>query len=162
MRKIFAAAALSRPRSAIAVDSVSAELGHGTRGTDMWRFGAQWKQPPPLLTGERWSFYWDATVGRWESDTNNVWDVGLTPTLRYGGERGPYLDGGIGFHLLSDARISSQLDFSTKFQFGDHLGVGYVFNRFDLSVRLQHLSNAGIRNPNPGINFLQLRLQYWF
>jgi hypothetical protein len=27
-------------------------------------------------------------------------------------------------------------------------------------VRLQHLSNGGIRNPNPGINFLVLRVQY--
>jgi hypothetical protein len=27
-------------------------------------------------------------------------------------------------------------------------------------LRLQHLSNAGLRNPNPGINFLMLRLAY--
>jgi hypothetical protein len=26
------------------------------------------------------------------------------------------------------------------------------------SLRLQHFSNAGIREPNPGINFAQLRL----
>ena len=29
-------------------------------------------------------------------------------------------------------------------------------------VRFQHLSNAGIQNPNPGINFLQLRVGHWF
>jgi hypothetical protein len=29
-----------------------------------------------------------------------------------------------------------------------------------MSLRLQHLSNGGITSPNPGINFLQLRLAY--
>jgi hypothetical protein len=29
-------------------------------------------------------------------------------------------------------------------------------------VRLQHLSNGGIERPNPGINFVQLRLAYRF
>jgi hypothetical protein len=28
-------------------------------------------------------------------------------------------------------------------------------------VRLQHLSNGGMRNPNPGINFLVVRVQYY-
>ncbi|HYL90521.1 MAG TPA: acyloxyacyl hydrolase, partial [Burkholderiales bacterium] len=37
----------------------------------------------------------------------------------------------------------------------------YRFDRYDVSMRLQHLSNAGIKNPNPGVNFLQVRFQYW-
>jgi len=55
--------------------------------------------------------------------------------------------------------------FSTMFQFGDHLGVGYRFGTkgaFDLSYRYQHLSNASIKRPNNGINFNQIRLQYHF
>ena len=58
--------------------------------------------------------------------------------------------------------VSSDLGFSTRFQFGDHLGIGYRFERYDVAVRFQHLSNGGMRNPNPGINFLLLRLQYHF
>ena len=42
--------------------------------------------------------------------------------------------------------MSSGTEFSTKFQFGDHWGFGYRRDRHDFSVRLQHLSNAGIRN----------------
>ena len=34
--------------------------------------------------------------------------------------------------------------------------------RYDLSLRLQHLSNGGLAHPNPGINFLQMRLAYHF
>jgi lipid A 3-O-deacylase len=33
-------------------------------------------------------------------------------------------------------------------------------DRYDVGLRLQHLSNGGIRKPNPGIDFVQLRLQY--
>jgi hypothetical protein len=51
------------------------------------------------------------------------------------------------------------------FQFGNNVGAGYRFGAkgaFDLGVRYQHLSNASIKRPNNGINFTQVRLQYWF
>lgn len=147
--------------NAHAVDSVSVEAGHGSRKVDLWRIGAQWNQNPAWLAGTRWTMTWDAALGAWHSDTGTVYDAGLTPVLRYArAAQGPYADGGIGFHLLSSTHISSALDFSTRFQFGDHIGVGYRFDRYDLALRLQHLSNAGLRNPNPGINFLLLRLAY--
>lgn len=162
MQRIFVLALLFlRAANVQAVDSVSAELGHGSRKVDLWRVGAQWNQHPAWLAGTRWSMAWDAALGGWHSDAGTIYDLGLTPVLRYASAaRGAYADGGIGFHLLSSTRISSALDFSTRFQFGDHVGVGYRFERYDLSLRLQHLSNAGIRNPNPGINFLELRLGY--
>jgi len=50
--------------------------------------------------------------------------------------------------------------FSTSLNFGDHLAVGRTFGgraEHDLAARFQHFSNAGIRQPNPGENFLQLR-----
>jgi lipid A 3-O-deacylase len=34
------------------------------------------------------------------------------------------------------------------------------FGRYDVSLRVQHLSNGGLRDPNPGINFVLVRLQY--
>jgi len=162
MRKIFAAAVLSLPvMTAHALDSLSLELGKGSHDVDEWRLGAQWRQKPKWLDDTIMSLYWDATLGTWEADIGTVQDLGLTPTFRYGHEHGAYFDFGIGFHVLSETRISSTTDFSTKFQFGDHLGIGYRYDRYDFSVRAQHLSNAGIRNPNPGINFLQVRVQYW-
>src|SRR5258707_9171931 len=161
MKKIFAAVIFSFPVTvAHAFDSISAEAGHGTRGVDMWRLGLQWKQEPAWLAGHtNWSLYWDATLGAWEGDLGSVSETALTPTFRFSGGNGLYLDTGVGVHLLSETRISGLLEFSTKFQFGNHLGAGYRHGRYDASVRLQHLSNAGLRNPNPGINFLQIRLQ---
>ena len=162
MKEIFGAVLFLLPMATVqAVDSFSAELGHGTRGVDDWRVGVQWRQKPKWLENTNMHLYWDATLGAWESDIGTVQELGLTPTFRYGIDQGAYFDVGVGFHVLSETRISSQIEFSTKFQFGDHLGIGYRFDRYDVSMRLQHLSNAGIRNPNPGVNFLQVRFQYW-
>ena len=52
---------------------------------------------------------------------------------------------------------------STAFEFADHIGLGYVFNnKFDLGLRVQHYSNAGIKKPNNGENFVVLRGAYRF
>jgi hypothetical protein len=144
-----------------AVDSVSAEVGGGTHSVELWRIGAQWKQHPKWLRESPWQLSWDLSVGGWNSRTGTVHDFALTPELRHSiAPRGAYFDAGIGFHVLSDSHISSDFGFSTRFQFGDHVGVGYRFGPADLELRFQHLSNGGMRNPNPGINFLLLRLQY--
>ena len=159
MKKILAALAVFVALPANALDGVSFETGRGTRDVGLWRVGAQWRQAPAFLEGTRWSLYWDATVGGWQGDLGRVHDVGVTPVWRYArAPRGTYFEGAIGFHVLSDSHINSDLGFSTRFQFGDHVGVGYRFERYDLQLRLQHLSNGGMRNPNPGINFLVLRL----
>jgi len=163
MKEIFAGALFLLVASpALAVDGVSGEIGSGTRQVDMYRFGAQWRQKQPRwLEDTRFNIYWDASIGAWDGDTGGLVDLGITPVLRYGSLHGGYVDAGIGFHYLSDTHISSAIEFSTKYQFGDHVGAGWRFDRYDFSLRLQHLSNAGIHNPNPGINFLQLRIQYW-
>jgi len=154
-----------------AVDSASAEYGTGN-GAGMWRIGAQWKWQSRWLQSGNWHMggYWDAQVGQWSGDgKNTITDLGLTPVFRYQqttpSSISPYVEGAIGFHLISPVRLEPARGFSTAFQFGDHIGAGARFGergRYDLSLRFQHLSNAGIKKPNNGINFTQLRFQYHF
>ena len=151
---------------AAAVDSMSAELGYHD-DVRMWRAGLQWKWERRWFRGASWELggYWDLSAGGWRNGEETIYDVGLTPVFRLEGTApgSPYLEAAIGFHLISDLQIDSERSFSTRFQFGDHVGIGRRFGpreRYDVSLRLQHLSNGGIRNPNPGIDFLQLRLQY--
>ena len=161
MKRFLAAGLAAFCPVALAVQSVSFETGRGSREVDLWRIGAQWAAQPRWLEQSRWSLYWDLVVGGWHGDAGTVHDLGLTPVFRYAqAARGPYLEAATGFHLLSASHITRRLNFSTRFQFGDHVGLGYRFETYDLSLRLQHLSNGGIANPNPGINFLVLRVQY--
>ncbi len=48
---------------------------------------------------------------------------------------------------------------------GDHVGVGYAFGAArndEIALRAEHFSNAGIKHPNPGQNFLELRYTHYF
>lgn len=116
--------------------------------------------------------YWEVSLARWTSSAprgRHIGDLGVTPVLRLqpkaqSGWR-PYLEGGIGLHLVSHTHVDAKHDLGSAFQFGDHVGAGLLLGKrsqFDLGYRFQHLSNGGIKDPNSGINFHQLRLGYLF
>ena len=164
-------AAASAP--AAALDGVALEAGRGD-STDMGRVAVQWDWKSRWLQGQSWhlSGYWDLGIGYWRwrdalpTQHEDIVDIGLTPVLRFQPNdlKGPFVEAGIGFHLLSRTSIGSKR-FSTRFQFGDHIGAGYRFGAkgaLEVGYRFQHLSNANIKKPNNGINFHQVRLQYHF
>lgn len=107
----------------------------------------------------------EASVGGWNPHGGNssvMGDIGFTPIFRIqgSGRSGAFAEIGAGMHLLSRTHISDSKVFSTAFQFGDRIAAGYRFgDPFDseLAVRFQHYSNAGIKEPNPGINFYMLQ-----
>jgi len=160
--------ALLAPMQARAVDGLSVEAGSGG-SVDVWRVGAQWKWQSKWFASGNWHLggYWDLQLGQWDGGAGNITDVGITPVFRLQSNdgRGPYLEGAIGAHLISKKQITPTTRTSTSFQFGDHIGVGVRFGdkgRYDLGLRLQHLSNGSIKRPNPGTNFAIIRLQYNF
>ena len=152
---------LSAP--ARAVDGWVLEVGRGDDRTNLLRVGFidEWRKRE--RGGHEWHLagYWEFSAGLWDNRDESTADIGATPVFRLQREA-IYIEGAIGFHLVS-TRISAARVFSTAFQFGDHLGAGVRFGpgrRYDLGMRVQHLSNGSLRNPNPGINFLLVRLQY--
>jgi lipid A 3-O-deacylase len=83
--------------------------------------------------------------------------VGLTPHLRYSFATGtrwvPYLDGGAGLTATS----IGPPDLSGTFQFNVQAAIGVLwFFRDNVALNLEsryiHLSNAGTKNPNLGVN----------
>jgi hypothetical protein len=112
--------------------------------------------------------YWELSVGQWQADgpprsgSAFVTQLGVTPTIRLRphGDSRWFFEAGIGANVLMPVYRSESKRFSTAFNFGDHIGIGRRFGadgRQELSLRLQHFSNAGIKHPNPGENFIQLR-----
>jgi lipid A 3-O-deacylase len=144
------------------VDAVALELGRGDDQTSIVRLAAQWQWRREWPAGQTWRIagYWELSAAVWDNPDESTADIGLTPVFRVDrGTHSPYVEAAIGFHLVQ-ARISAARVFSTAFQFGDHVGVGIRSGKHDIGVRLQHLSNGGIRRPNPGINFVLFRFQY--
>jgi lipid A 3-O-deacylase len=156
-----------------AIDSASLDLAEGNK-TQVIRVSAQWDWSSRWWqsNGTHLSGYWDLGLGQWRAtrfgNTDSVrtlTDLGLTPVFRWerNDRRGWYGELGIGVHYLSGRYDNNGRQLSTHFQFGDHLGVGYVFGGgVDLGLRLQHFSNGGYREPNDGVNMAVLRARYRF
>ena len=144
-------------------DSRQLTLGAQLPWSQHWRLGSG------DLTG-----YWDFSLSRWtypeDADRRHglLTQIGATPTLRWspGGWVGTtFFEVGVGATLMSDLYRTNGKRFSTRFNFGSHLGIGWPLDEKraqELIVRVEHFSNAGIRHPNPGENFLQLRYVHRF
>ena len=146
-----------------AVDGMAVEVGRGDDRTYMLRVSVtdQWRERGPAPSGWYLAGYWEYAAGVWDNPDESTAEIAATPVFRFE-RRAIYVEGAIGFHLVQ-ARISAHRSFSTAFQFGDHLGAGVRFGpgqRYDLGVRVQHISNGGLSKPNPGINFVLMRLHY--
>lgn len=90
--------------------------------------------------------------------------VVVLPSLRMRLDRGAspfFLEFGIGLSWMDKKFATPDREFSTQWNFYDVLGAGYTIGgpsgKHEIDLRLVHFSNAGIRSPNPGLNFLQLR-----
>lgn len=117
------------------------------------------------LIGEANASWWHTNEG---DVHDNIGEFGVTPVIRFikgsGGIR-PYAEVGAGIRLLTSPRLSSTFTLGTAFQFAEMAGVGLQFGghqQYQAGYRFQHISDGGIKEPNPGINFHQLYLQYNF
>ena len=163
IRKFWAAAAAwALAATAYGMDGVALELGSGEEQIKAIRLAATWDwKKRDLGYGWRLAGYWEASIGAWENAEDAAADFALTPVFRL--ERHLwYLEAAIGVHVLSQ-HVSASDQFSRNLEFGEHLALGVRFGdgrRYDLGLRLQHISNGGIYASNPGFNFLLLRFQY--
>jgi len=152
-----------------AIDTVAVEVGV-TEYEDMTLgrviLGWELERPPSWAAGWPLTWSWEARLGYWESDNSDVRnrtvsEVGVAPVVRWEARTSalrPYLEAGIGLHLLSDSVIGNR-DLGSDYHFTSHLGLGLVGRSGTrLGIRLQHLSNAGLERPNQGINSAAIHL----
>ena len=94
--------------------------------------------------------------------------VGATPMLRIewpGRALRPFVEGGVGAHLLSHTQLQGGPRLGTAFQFGEWIGTGIRLGpagAWELALRIEHMSNADIKLPNDGITFAALRAAWRF
>jgi hypothetical protein len=158
------------PALALDITNASFEYATGTR-TKMIRFGVQSDDQHKFFAsnGNHVAVYWDFTIAQWRANywmsvpnaRKNFWDIGATPVLRWKRDSGKGLYGefAAGYHYLTSYYDNDGNKMSTRFEFGDHIGLGYVFdNGVDFSMKIQHFSNGGIKKPNTGANFVVAKI----
>jgi lipid A 3-O-deacylase len=117
--------------------------------------------------GGEWSGLTEAYVSHWSgrvaSARESFTQLGLVPIFRYRFSQGRsdwFTEAGIGVSAMDNRYQIEEKQFGTRFNFVDVLGLGRSFGAQrdrELSLRLTHFSNGGIKEPNPGENFLLLR-----
>lgn len=133
--------------------------------------------------GLRFGPWWSADWGNWKAtlrpelelshlrysgpssgpdSLNQAGGIGLF-RVQYGqGRFRPYAEAGLGAGLFSRERLGNK-DFSTHFQFSEHLGLGLGFaERVFAGWRFSHFSNANIEKPNDGIDLHQVVIGAFF
>jgi lipid A 3-O-deacylase len=118
--------------------------------------------------------YWELTLSRWSypamDGRREAWlgQLGVVPTFRYrpgGGASRWFVEAGVGATLTTTIYQTQRKRFSTSFNFADHVGVGRSLGASgekEISLRFRHFSNAGIKHPNPGVNFVEVRYSFRF
>jgi lipid A 3-O-deacylase len=167
-------AGVASAQSAFSPSGMFVQLGtagstHGFTSGLTWDWSRQWD-----LVGGKLGGYWELSLSRWSYPTmdgrSEAWlgQVGIVPTFRYRAAEGTspwFVELGIGASLTTAVYETQRKRFSTSFNFADRIGVGRNFGasgQHELSLRVEHFSNAGIKRPNPGENFAQLRYSYRF
>jgi len=138
-----------------------AALGRGTESADadILRLGYR----HPLPGKDAWWMPTHAQLGAslWRvpdiRGTTRRFDLNATAIWR--AERGwGYYEAGVGGYLLSKTINNDDTRVPSAFEFGSHIGIGFrLAKNHTLGIGLQHLSNAGIKQPNGGIDLLLLQ-----
>lgn len=102
---------------------------------------------------------WETTLSYWTADNDHAAVFAVGPTFEYplAGDHWR-LSLGIQPTLFSDYE-SEHRNIGGPFEFTSHIGVRWQSNRdWYIGTRIQHTSNAGIYDTNPGINLFAVEL----
>ncbi|HCV76120.1 acyloxyacyl hydrolase [Pseudomonas oryzihabitans] len=155
---VAAALALGGVASAQAVE-ITGAVGATSQSGMTYRIGAGWnwdKSWWQSSTG-RLTGYWDAGYTYWEGDNGHSSDqhsLSFAPVFVYEfgqGQVKPFVEAGIGVAVFSSTKVGEQ-DLGSAFNFEDRIGLGLkIGDTQRVGIRATHYSNAGIKQPNDGI-----------
>ncbi|TEL81642.1 acyloxyacyl hydrolase [Pseudomonas aeruginosa] len=159
---VLAALSSVHVASAQAAD-VSAAVGATGQSGMTYRLGLSWdwdKSWWQTSTG-RLTGYWDAGYTYWEGGDEGAGKHSLSfaPVFVYefaGDSIKPFIEAGIGVAAFSGTRVGDQ-NLGSSLNFKDRIGAGLKFaNGQSVGVRAIHYSNAGLKQPNDGIESYSL------
>lgn len=144
---------------------LSLSLGKSGEGSDYYRLGLQqeftqswWNSPTGRLTG-----YWDVGLTHWAGDqaaSNQT--LSFSPVLVYefsNSDIRPFVEAGIGLAAFRHTQLEDH-QLGSALQLEDRIGIGLRFGaRHALGLRAIHYSNAGLKQPNDGIEAYSLYYQ---
>ncbi len=169
----YAARAQASPENSSREWQIWTGGGHGINGSQsgdgVWNLGLRYGM---ILTAPHGPGFLRGQL-EYAVDVVPVWVIAQKTNTAYGGSVDPFafkwilsspkkvkpffqIEGGALFTNTKVPEGTSQINFTTSGGFGAHV-LGEKHN-FSAEVRFQHISNAGMTTPNPGINTIQVRI----
>lgn len=165
------AAALLAPAAAHDLH-LSASAAKGQKGVSKYGVILAWNRPAPLWQGQRWQLLLrhEGELAAWRvTRASDLLELGYSPVFRLqrplAGGGAFFVEGAIGVRALSHTRIAPDRSMGSALHFSDMLGLGWQWGpqgRSSAGVRVQHLSNGGLKKPNPGMDFTQIYYSHRF
>lgn len=143
----------------IADDYVELTLGKASDEIDVFRVA--WRKPwlSRWLVSNSGAFsgFHVFSLNHWQAEGDSLNALAYSPVFvyRFNDAAISYVKFGVGVAYLADTTIKNR-NLSSYFQFEDQVGVGWEWDRHDLSLVYMHYSNAGIEDPNDGIDMVML------
>ena len=141
---------------------VSAALGATSQGDLTYRIGltSNWSSKWFETGTGHLGGYWDAAYTYWEGgDASGAHSLSFSPVFVYefsGFTYTPYIEAGIGLAAFSKTEVGDQR-LGSSFNFEDRIGLGLKLpGEQKVGLRALHYSNAGIKQPNDGIESYSL------
>lgn len=151
-------------------DGVSVQAGAGGKGTAMAGLGVVWDWDFQRMRRKaELTAHTELMVNHWRGNAatgggkDGLTQLVVLPSLRMRLARGAspwFIELGIGASWMDERFETPRKRFSSRWNFYDMMGIGHSFgaeHEHELSLRWIHVSNAGLKEPNPGQDFLQLR-----
>jgi lipid A 3-O-deacylase len=111
------------------------------------------------------SAYYELALNHFSDSDRAATAISFSPVLVYrfttAGNLEPFVELGIGVSYF-DERLVGLRDLGSKFQFEDRVGFGFRSGNHDWTLRYMHYSNAGIEEPNDGIDMVMISYGHRF
>ncbi|UDU83162.1 acyloxyacyl hydrolase [Pseudomonas sp. HN2-3] len=172
MAKIFPslfAALLVSVSASIQAAETSGAVGVTTQGDMTYRAGLGWQWDKRWLESSTGHLggYWDVGYTYWEGgdEASGRHSISAAPVFEYvfgDGFYKPFIEAGIGASFFSGTSAGDQ-KLGSSFNFEDRLGAGVKIDDTQrVGVRVIHYSNAGLAQPNDGIESYSLFYAHQF
>jgi len=148
------------------VDGVTFNYGQSKDNIDIYRVGlqkdfdAKWgENSVGYLSG-----YYECSLNYWKWKSDENFGIALSPVFAYyfkAGDFRPYIEAGIGGSYWTKTKIKYR-NIGSHLHFEDRIGVGIRYKNIDLNFKYLHYSNAGLKQPNNGIDILIGAISYKF
>jgi len=163
MKKTIVAALLSLSAFSVSAAEISGAVGATSQGglTARVGMGFGWDKSWFETDTGRLTGYWDAGYTYWEAGdaSGGAHSLSFAPVFVYefgSGNVKPFIEAGIGVAVFSGPSAGDQ-DFGSAFIFEDRIGAGRKIGEPQrVGLRAIHYSNAGIKQPNDGIESFSL------